>query len=78
MEVFKTIITILEVIASLVLVAVVVLQSGKQAGLSGALAGNNDSYLSKTKGGNLDKALANATKWVALAWILLTHSLSLF
>ena len=77
MEVVKIILTVLEVIASLALIAVVLLQSGKEAGLSGAIAGNSESYMSKSKGGNLDKMLASATKWVALAWILLTLSLSL-
>ena len=78
MEVIKIILTVLEVIASVVLIAVVVLQSGKEAGLSGALAGGNEnSYLSKSGKGNLDKALASATKWVALGWIVLTLLLSL-
>ena len=77
MEVLKTIITVLEVIASVLLVAVVLLQSGKEAGLSGAIAGNSDSYMSKSKNGGLDKKLAAATKWVALAWIVLTLVISL-
>ena len=77
MEVLKTVLTVLEVIASVILIVVVLFQSGKEAGLSGALAGNEDSYLSKSKSGNLDKTLATATKWVALVWILLTLSLSL-
>ena len=72
-----TILTILEVIASVALIVVVLLQSGKEAGLSGALAGNSDSYLSKSKSGSFDKMLASATKWIALVWILLTLSLSL-
>lgn len=77
MEVVKIILTVLEVIASLVMVVVVLAQSGKEAGLSGALSGNSDSYLSKSGKGGLDKLLARATKWVALAWLLLTLSLSL-
>lgn len=77
MEILKTIVIVLEVIVSIVLVAVVTMQSGKESGL-GALSGNNDSYLSKSKYGNLDKILASATKWVALVWILLALSLSLF
>lgn len=76
MEVVKIILTVLEVIASLVLVVVVLMQSGKEAGLSGALSGNSDSYLSKT-GKSLDKTLASATKWIALVWLLLTLALSL-
>ena len=77
MEALRIILIVLEVIASLLLVVVVLMQSGKEAGLSGALSGNNDSYLSKSKNANLDKKLASATKWIALAWILLTLCLSL-
>ena len=77
MEVVKIILTVLEVIASIALIAVVLLQSGKEAGLSGALAGNNESYMNKSNMGGLDKVLAKATKWIALAWILLTLVLSL-
>lgn len=69
--------TILEAIASVALIVIVLLQSGKEAGLSGALAGNSDTYLSKGKGKNMDQVLASATKWVALAWVVLTLSLSL-
>ena len=77
MEVVKIILTVLEVIASVGLILVVLLQSGKEAGLSGALAGNSDSYMNKSKMGGLDKMLAKATKWIALAWILLTLILCL-
>ncbi len=76
MEVLKTILIVLEVIASLMLILVVLVQSGKESGLSGALSGNSDSYMSKNSGG-LDKKLATATKWIALAWILITLGLSL-
>ena len=76
MEVLKIVLTVLEVIASLALVIVVLLQSGKEEGL-GAISGNSDSYMSRNGSGSLDKKLASATKWVALAWILLTLSLSL-
>ncbi len=76
MEVLKIVLTVLEVIASVALTVVVLLQSGKEAGLSGALSGNSDSYLSKS-GKGLDKVLAKATKWVALVWLLLTLALCL-
>ena len=77
MGILKTIVIVLEVIASVLLIAVVLLQSGKEAGLSAAIAGNSDSYMNKSKNGGLDKKLAAATKWVALVWILLTLALSL-
>ena len=77
MEVLKIILIVLEVIASVALIVAVLLQSGKEAGLSGAIAGNNDSYMGKGKGNSLDKFLASSTKWIALAWLLLTLGLNL-
>ena len=73
----ETVLVILQALCSVVLIAVVMLQSGKEAGLSGALAGKTESYLSKNGAGNLDKKLASSTKWIALAWIVLTLILSL-
>lgn len=70
MEVAQIIVAVLQVIASLVLIAVIMFQSGKESGLSGALTGKNDTYLSKM--GGLDKKLASATKWIALGWGVLT------
>ena len=77
MGVFEIILVVLEVIASLALILIVLFQSGKESGLSGALAGGSDTYLSKNKMGGLDKKLAASTKWVALVWVVLTLILSL-
>lgn len=77
METLKTVLLILEVIASIALIVVILLQSGKEAGLSGALAGNSETYLSKNKKASFDKMLSSATKWVALAWIVLTLALNI-
>ncbi len=78
MEVLKTVVTVVEALLSLALILIVLFQSGKEAGLSGAIAGGSDTYMSKSKSGSLDKKLATATKWVALAWILLTLGVCLF
>ena len=75
MLVVKYIMIALEVLASIALIVTVLLQSGKEAGLSGAIAGNNDSYMGKGKGNSLDKLLASSTKWIALAWLVLTLGL---
>ena len=74
---FEIILTVLEVIASVLLIVVVLLQSGKEAGLSSSIAGNSDSYMSRGKSGSKDKLLASSTKWIAAAWLVLTLSLSL-
>ena len=79
MKVLEIILTVMEVIASVALIVVILFQSGKEAGLSSAIAGGSqDTYLNKNKNGSLDKMLASATKWIALAWVLLTLSLSFF
>lgn len=77
MGALKTVVMVLEVIASLALILVVLFQSGKESGLSGAISGSAETYLSKNKKGGLDQTLATATKWVALVWVLLTLALSL-
>lgn len=69
--------SIIEIIVSVLLVLVVLFQSGKENGLSGALAGNTDTYMSKNKTAALDRKLAAATKWLALAWVLVTLALVL-
>ena len=73
----EIVLTVLEAIASLALIVVVLLQSGKKAGLSGAIAGGSETYMSKGKSNNFDQMLANSTKWIALVWVVLTLSLSL-
>ena len=78
MGALQIILVVLEVIASVAMIGVVLLQSGKEAGLSGAMTGNNDSYLAKGKANSKDKMLAAATKWIAAAWLILTLCLSFF
>jgi preprotein translocase subunit SecG len=74
MEIF---LTVLEALASVALIVIVLLQSGKEAGLSGAIGGGSETYMGKGKSKNMDQVLANATKWVALVWVVLTLTLSL-
>ena len=77
MGVLETVLIVLEAICSLTLIVIILMQSGKESGLSGALSGTSNSYLSKNKNGGLDQILATSTKWVALVWVLLTLALSL-
>ena len=69
--------TVIQVLCALVLIAVVMLQSGKSAGLSGAIAGGVDTFLSKNKAKTWDSKLAKMTKWVAIVFVILTLALSL-
>ena len=73
----QLILTILQVILCVTMVAVVMLQSGKSAGLSGAIAGGADTFLAKNKAKSLDAKLAKGTKWVCAGWLVLTLILNL-
>ena len=70
----ETILSVVVSILSIALIAVVLLQDGKDQGL-GALAGNADSYMNKT-GKDGKSIVASATKWIAAAWLVLTLCLS--
>ena len=67
--------TILQLLSALAVTVLVLFQSGKRSGLSGAIAGGADTFLSKGKAKTLDAKLAKATKWVGLAFVVLTLAL---
>ena len=73
----KLILTILQLVSGLAVTVVFLLQSGKSAGLSGAIAGGAETFMSKGKAKTWDAKLAKATKWFALAFVLLTLTLNL-
>ena len=70
-------ITIIQLISCLAMVLIVLFQSGKRSGLSGAIAGGADTFMTKTKAKSMDAKLAKWTKWVALVFALLTLVLNL-
>ena len=65
-------VTILQLLAALILIAIVLFQSGKSQGLSGTIGGIADSYMAKSKAKSLDAKLAKATKWVGAIFVVLT------
>lgn len=70
-----TILVILQVIASLGLIATVLLQSGKSAGLSGAITGGAETFFGK-KG--MDDRFATFSKIFAVLFMVLTFVMSMF
>ena len=65
-------ITIVQLLAALVLILVVLFQSGKSQGLSGTIGGIADSYMSQGEARPLDAKLAKAPTWVGDVFVLLT------
>ena len=77
MSVLTIILTVFQLLSGLAVTVVVLMQSGKSAGLSGAISGGAETFLSKGKAKTWDAKLAKATKWFALAFVLLTLILNL-
>jgi len=69
--------TILQVASCLFLIIVVLLQSGKRSGLSGAISGAADTFMTHAKAVTWDAKFAKMTKWVGLGFVVLTLALNL-
>jgi len=72
MSAWIIILTILQLITAIAVIVIVLFQSGKSAGLSGAIGGVADTFLAKNKAKSLDAKLAKNTKWVAIVFVVLT------
>ena len=68
-------VTILQVIVGVALSAMILLQSGKNSGLSASLGGASESFLSKNKSKSMDAKIARATKWIGALFLVLTFVL---
>ena len=71
------VLTILQLATAVFLILVVLFQSGKRAGLSGAISGAAEAFLSKNQARTWDSRLAKATKWVGALFVLLTITLGI-
>mgnify|MGYP000776945985 CR=1 FL=1 len=65
-------VTILQLLCGLIVIGIVLFQSGKSAGLSGAIGGVADSFMAKNKAKTIDAKLARATKWFGAVFLVLT------
>ncbi len=66
-----TLFTVLLVIVSVLLIAVVLLQSGRSAGLAGAISGGAEQLMGKQKARGIDAVLQKATVVLATLFIVL-------
>lgn len=70
----QTVLTVLHVLLCIALISVILLQSGKSAGLSGSIAGGAETLLGKKKG--LDDFLGRITVVVGLLFGVLSLALA--
>lgn len=73
MATLKMVCTIVHIIVALLLTVVVLMQDGKDAGLSGTIAGgNSDSFFGKNRGRTLNGILEKWTAILAVLFIVLS------
>ena len=71
------ILLILYIIVCVARTVVVILQEGKQAGLTGAISGAAESYWGKNKGRSMEGGLVVATRVLAVLFVLISLLLNL-
>ena len=70
MNIPQLILSIVDVAAAIFLIAVVLLQSGKIAGVA-------DTFMAKNRAKTWDAKLAKLTKWVAIGFVVITFVMCL-
>ena len=71
MDVVITIICSVMILMAIFLVIAVLMQSGKDNKLSGAIAGGAETFFGKTKGKTIDRVLSKATTIVSIIFVVL-------
>ena len=71
MEILTIVLGIILIVLSVALSVLVMMQSGKDKKLSGAIAGGSDSFYGKTKGTDRSKLLSLITSIVAIVFVVI-------
>lgn len=72
-----TILLLVYILVCCVLTVVVLMQEGKQAGLTGAISGAAETYWGKNKGRSMEGGLELATRILAVVFVVLSLILNL-
>jgi len=71
-RVMKIVVNIIYLIICLAIIAIVLLQSGRSAGLSGSIAGGAETFFGKNKARTYEALFSKLTGWLAIAYIVIT------
>lgn len=74
----KTILLVLHVIVCLSLILIVILQSGRSAGISGEIAGGAETFFGKNKARTLNGMLGRWTTYAAIIFVITSLALTIF
>lgn len=64
------VVQILHAVIAVVLIGVVLFQSGKSAGISGTILGGAETFFGKGKARTIDAILERATSWIAILFLI--------
>ena len=67
----STVVNVIYLVICLILIVSVLLQSGKQAGLSGSIAGGAETFFGKNKAKSWDAILSKLTTVIAILFMIL-------
>ena len=70
MSAIQIIVSIFHILFSLSIIIIVLLQSGKTAGISGAIAGGAETFFGKNKGRTIDALLSKYTSVAAIMFLV--------
>lgn len=76
-QAIHTILLIVYIIVCVALTIVVLMQEGKQAGLTGAISGAAETYWGKNKGRSMEGGMILATKILATLFVVISLLLNL-
>ena len=77
MEALRIVINIIFILVCVALTVLVLMQEGKQAGLTGAISGAAESYWGKNKGRSMEGGLVLATRIMAVLFVVFSLLLNL-
>jgi len=66
----QIIVSVFHIVFALSIIVIVLLQSGKSAGLSGAIAGGAETFFGKNKGRTIDALLSRYTSIAAIMFLI--------
>ncbi|MCQ2472227.1 MAG: preprotein translocase subunit SecG [Clostridia bacterium] len=78
MTAIQYVLAIVLILLCIAIVAVVLMQESRSAGLSGAIAGGADTFFGKGKGKSMEKKLEKVTKIFAGIFFALTLGITVF
>lgn len=76
MTTWEWILGIADLVLCVLLIAVVLFQHGKSAGLSGTIAGGAETFFGKNRGRTIDRVLSKLTGVIAVLFVIVTIVLS--